>query len=212
MNKYTPTKPVQKCGRKSTLNWMELNRSCENRFKSQKSSAGNLSLSKIITLELLHFVSILNLIYLRVCSKCALKITNAAERLNFIRENNNVPQENFITTNENGHELDKENQDPGILRFLKTSNVSWIGSRKEKERRKRAKPRIDRSPRSCGKSSEAPIAIGPEYKEEIRRNAEPRQWSEPLSAAEIFGSGRESQLLLGNQSKTHRRRNNPKRN
>ena len=95
-------------------------------------------------------------------------------------------------------------------RGLKTCKISWIGSRKEKERRKRAKPRINTLLRSCGKSNEAPIAIWPEYREEIRRNTEPRHWSEPLSAAEIFGSGRESQLLLGKQSKTHWRRNNLK--
>ena len=45
---------------------MELNLSCENLLKSPKASAGNLSLSKIITLELLKFVSILNLMYLGV--------------------------------------------------------------------------------------------------------------------------------------------------
>ena len=45
---------------------MELNLSCENLLKSPKASAGNLSISKIITLELLKFVSILNLMYLGV--------------------------------------------------------------------------------------------------------------------------------------------------
>ena len=45
---------------------MELNLSCENLLKSSRASAGILSLSEIITLALLKFVSILNLMYLGV--------------------------------------------------------------------------------------------------------------------------------------------------
>ena len=55
--------------------------------------------------------------------------------MNFIRENINVPQENLITTKESGHELDKENQDPGIMRFkrLAKSPGSVAGKRKKGE-------------------------------------------------------------------------------
>ena len=55
--------------------------------------------------------------------------------MNFIDENINVPQENFITTKESGYELDKENQDPGILRFkrLAKSPGSVVGKRRKGE-------------------------------------------------------------------------------
>ena len=128
MNKNTSTKPAQKRGRKPKaqvasdfgrvckvnfkLNGTYL--SCKNLFRSLKARARNLSHSKIIagTLE----VCLNSEAYLssRVCSIFALKVTNAAERLNFIRENINVPQENFITTKESGHKLNRENQDPVV--------------------------------------------------------------------------------------------------
>ena len=72
--------------------------SCENLFKSPMASAGNLSLSKIITGTLEVCLNSEPYLSSRVFSKYALKIRNAAERLNFIRENINVPQENFIAT------------------------------------------------------------------------------------------------------------------
>ena len=55
--------------------------------------------------------------------------------MNFIRENINVPQENFITTKDSGHELDKENHDPGILWFkrLTKSPGSVAGKRRKGE-------------------------------------------------------------------------------
>ena len=109
--------------------------SCENLFKSTKASARNLPLSKIITGTLEVCLNSEPYLFSRVYSKCALKIRNAAERLNFIRENINVPQENFITTKDGGHELDKENHDPGILRFkrLAKSPGSVAGKRRKGE-------------------------------------------------------------------------------
>ena len=109
--------------------------SCKNLFNSTKANAGNLSLSKIITGTLEVCLNSEPYLSSRVCSKCALKIRNAAERLNFIWENINVPQENFITTKESGHELEGENQDPGILRFkrLAKSPGSVVGKRRKGE-------------------------------------------------------------------------------
>ena len=152
MNKNTPTKPVQKRGRKPKaqdasdfcrvckvnfkVNGTYL--SCENLFKSTKAGAGNLSLSKIITGTLEVCLNSEPYLSSRVCSKCALKIRNAAERLNFIRENINVAQENFITTKESGQEIDKGNQDLGILRFkrLAKSSGSVVGKRRKGESEK----------------------------------------------------------------------------
>ena len=57
---------------------------------------------------------------------------SATERLKFIRENINEPQENFFKTNESGQENDKENQDPEeILRFKKLAKLpgSAIGKK-----------------------------------------------------------------------------------
>ena len=100
-----------------------------------KASAGNLPPSKIITGTLGICLNSEPFLSWRVCLKCALKIRNAAERLNFIRENINVLQENFITTKESGHELDKENHDPGILQFkrLAKSPGSVVGKRRKGE-------------------------------------------------------------------------------
>ena len=112
--------------------------SCENLFKSTKAGAGNPPLSKIITGTLEVCLNSEPYLSSRVCSKCALKIRNAAERLNFIRENINVAQEIFITTKESGHELDKENHDPGILRFkrLAKSPGSVVGKRRKTSKAK----------------------------------------------------------------------------
>ena len=109
--------------------------SCENLFNSTKASAGNLSHSKIITGTLEVCLNSKHYLSSCVCSKCALKIRNAAERVNFIRENINIPQENFITTKESGHELDKKNEDPGVLRFkrLAKSPGSVVGKRRKGE-------------------------------------------------------------------------------
>ena len=105
MNKRTPTKPVQKRGRKPKeqdasgfcrvckVNF-KLNGSfllCDNLLKYPRASARNLSLSKIITGTLKVCLNSEPFLSSRVCSICALKIRNAAERLNFIRENINVP-------------------------------------------------------------------------------------------------------------------------
>ena len=87
-----PTKPVQKRGRKPKaqdasdfcrvckvnfkLNGTYL--SCENLFKSTKACAGNLPLGKIITGTLEVCLNSEPYLSSRVCSKCALKIRNAA--------------------------------------------------------------------------------------------------------------------------------------
>ena len=64
-----------------------------------------------------------------------MKIKNAAERLNFDQENINIPQGNFITTKGSGHTLNKENQDPGILQFIKLAESpgSIVGKRRKGE-------------------------------------------------------------------------------
>ena len=149
MNKNTPTKLVQNRDRKPKaqdasdfcrvckVNF-KLSRtylSCENLFNSMKASAGNFSLSKIITRTLEVCLNSEPYLSSCVCSKCALKIRNAAERLNFIQQNINVLRENFITTKECSHELDKENQDPGILwlKRLAKSAGSVVGNRRKGE-------------------------------------------------------------------------------
>ena len=51
-------------------------------------------------------------------------------------ENINVPHENFVTTKQSGHELEKENQDPGILPYkrLAKSPGSVVGKRRKRKR------------------------------------------------------------------------------
>ena len=104
-------------------------------FSNLRRPAQEIPLSKIITGTLEVCLNSEPYLPSRVDSKCALKIRNAAERLNFIRENINVAQENFIKTKESGHEHDKENHDPGILRFkrLAKSPGSVVGRRRKGE-------------------------------------------------------------------------------
>ena len=66
-------------------------------------------------------------------------------------ENINVPHENFVTTKQSGHELEKENQDPGILPYkrLAKSPGSVVGKRRKREskgaKRRNKKIRQDNS-------------------------------------------------------------------
>ena len=168
MSENTPTKPVQKRGRKPKaqdasdfcrvckVNFKRNGSyfSCENLHKSQKSGTGKIPFSKIITETLEVCLTSESYLSSRVCSQCALKIRNAAERLKFSRENINVPQENFVKSNESGQEFNKENEEPEeTLRFKRLAKSP--GSATEKRLRRR----IVRSPRSCEKASEATIAI-----------------------------------------------------
>ena len=148
MSENTPTKPVQKRGRKlkaqdasdfcrvCKVNFKRNGTylSCENLHKSQKSGTGKIPFSKIITETLEICLSSESYLSSRVCSQWALKIRNAAERLKFIRENINVPQENFVKSNESGQEFNKESEEPEeTLRFKRLAKSP--GSATEKRLR-----------------------------------------------------------------------------
>ena len=170
MSENTPTKPVKKRGRKPKeqdasdfcrvckvnfkLNGTYL--SCENLHK--KAGAGNLSLSRVITETLELCLSSEPYLSSRVCSKCALKIRNAAERLKFIRENINVPHGNFMKTKESGQEYDKENQDPEeILRFKRLAKSPGLAIEK---RRKGESERVEESTDRREARAKRPLLFG----------------------------------------------------